>query len=60
MLLTGKYRGVAHDICILRYKTSKEIPVIFHNGSTFDYHFIIKELANEFEGRFEGQLRKTW
>ena len=31
----------------------KEIPVVFHNGSTHDYHFIIKELAEEFEGQFE-------
>ena len=46
----GKYRGAAHDICILRYKMPKEIPVVFHNGSAYDYHFIIKELAEEFEG----------
>ena len=26
---------------------------MFHNGSTHDYHFIIKELAEEFEGEFE-------
>ena len=26
---TGKYRGAAHDICNLRYKISKEIPVCF-------------------------------
>ena len=44
---TGKYRGAAHDICNLRYKIPKEIPVVFHNGSTYDYHFIIKELAEE-------------
>ena len=50
---TGKYRGAAYDICILRYKIPKEIPVVFHNGSTYDYHFIIKELAEEFEGEFE-------
>ena len=31
----------------------KEIPVVFHNGSTYDYHFIIKDLAEEFEGEFE-------
>ena len=37
----------------LRYKIPKEIPVIFHNGSTFDYHFIIKQLAREFKGKFE-------
>ena len=42
---TGKYRGAAHDIYNLRYKVSKEIAVVFHNGSTYDYHFIIKELA---------------
>ena len=35
---TGKYRGAAHDICNLRYKTPNEIPVIFYNGSTYDYH----------------------
>ena len=50
---TGKYRGAASNICNLRYKTPKEIPVVFHNGSTYDYHFIIKELAEEFEGQFE-------
>ena len=50
---TGKYRGAAHSSCNLRYKIPKEIPVIFHNGSTYDYHFIIKELAKEFEGNFE-------
>ena len=49
---TGKYRGAAH-ICNLRYKIPKEIPAVFHNGSTYDYHFIIKELAEEFEGEFE-------
>ena len=47
---TGKYRSAAHDICNLRYKITKEIPVVLHNGSTFDYHFTIKELAEEFEG----------
>ena len=31
---TGKYRGAAHNICNLRYKISKEIPIVFHNGST--------------------------
>ena len=36
---TGKDRGTAHDICNLRYKITKEIPVVFHNGSTYDYHF---------------------
>ena len=26
---------------------------MFHNGCTYDYHFIIKELAEEFQGEFE-------
>ena len=47
------YRGAAHNICNLRYKIPKEIPVVFHNGSTYDYHFIIKELVKEFYGNFE-------
>ena len=36
---TGKYRGAARDICNLSYKIPKEIPVVFHNGSTYDYYF---------------------
>ena len=50
---TGKYRGSAHNICNLRYKMLKEIPIVFHNGSTYDYHFIIKDLVREFDGNFE-------
>ena len=50
---SGKYRGAAHNICNLRYKIPKEVPVVFHNGSTYDYHFIIKELVKEFNGNFE-------
>ena len=50
---TGKYRGAAHSNCNLNYKISKEIPVKFHNGCTYDYHFIIKQLAREFKGNFE-------
>ena len=30
---TGKYRGVAHNICNFRYK------VVFHNDSTCDYFY---------------------
>ena len=37
----------------MRYKIPKEISVVFHNGSTYDYHFIIKELVKEFDGNFE-------
>ena len=50
---TGKCRGMAHSICNLKCNGSNEIPVDFHSGSNYDYHFIIKKLANEFEEQFE-------
>ena len=50
---TGKFRGAAHNICNLRYKTPKEIHLVFHNGSTYDIHFIIKDWVKEFAGKFE-------
>ena len=49
---TGKFRESAHSICNLRYKIPREIPVVFDNGSTYDYHFIIEQLAKEFKGSF--------
>ena len=30
---TGKFRDAAHNICNLRYKVQKEIPVVLYNGS---------------------------
>ena len=50
---TGKYRGAAHNICNLRYRIPKEIPIVFHNGPTYDYHFMIKDLVKQFDGNFE-------
>ena len=52
-LYNGKYRGAAHNVCNLKYKTPKEIPAVFHNGSKYDYLFTIKELPKEFKGQFE-------
>ena len=31
----------------------KEISLLFHNVSTYDYHFIIRQLAKEFKGEFK-------
>ena len=42
---TVKYRGTGHSKCNMNYKISKNIPGVFNNGSTYDYHFILKELA---------------
>ena len=50
---TEKFRAAAHSTCNLRYKVPKKIPIVFHNGSKYDYHFIIKQLAEEFKGKFE-------
>ena len=30
----------------------KKIFILFHNGSNYDYHFIIKQLAEEFQKQF--------
>ena len=30
-----------------------EISAVFHNGSNYDYRFIMKDLANQFKGKFE-------
>ena len=50
---TGKFRGAAHSICNLCYKVPKKIPILIHNRSTYDDHFIIKQLPEEFKGKFE-------
>ena len=47
---TGKYRRAAHSKCNLEYQIPKEIPVVFHNGSKYDYHFIINELTKDIDG----------
>ena len=49
---TGKYKGAAHSICNLKYSVPKEIPITFHNGSNYYYHFIIKELAEQSGNQF--------
>ena len=49
-LFTEKFRGAAYSKCNLRYKVPKKFPVVFHNGSTYAYHFVIKKLVEEFKG----------
>ena len=45
----GIYRGAAHSICSFKDSVPKKFRITFHNGSNYDYIFIIKELAEEFE-----------
>ena len=58
----GKYRDTAHSICDLKINMPNKISVLFHNGSNYDYLFIIKKLANEFEGKSEclGENTETY
>ncbi|KYN04505.1 hypothetical protein ALC62_04627 [Cyphomyrmex costatus] len=48
--LIGRYRGPAHKGCNINYKNSFYIPVVFHNLSGYDAHFVIKEIATKFQG----------
>ena len=47
---TGSYRGGAHSICNLRWKTLKKGYCGIHSKSNYDFHSIIKELVEKFEG----------
>ena len=46
---TGEYIGTAHGIYNLGHSAPKKIHIVFHSRCNYDYHFIIKELAEDFE-----------
>ena len=49
---TGEYRGAVHSVCNLKDIVPKRIPIDFHNGSNYDYLFVIKELGEKFKKQF--------
>ena len=49
---------VFHTVYV-RYRVPKKIPVVLHNGLYYDYHFIMKELAEEFKGQFQSLGENT-
>ena len=46
---TEDLRGPPHSICNLKCSLPKKKLYIFHNGSNYHYHFLIKELAEDFQ-----------
>ena len=46
---SGTYRSTATRICSLKFSIPKEIAIVFHNGSNYDYHFIIIGIPTEFK-----------
>ena len=47
----GEYRGAVHSICNLKYNVPEKTPIVFHIGSNYDYHFIIKDVVQKLEGQ---------
>ena len=59
---TRKCRGPAHKLCNSRYQEQRNIPVIIHNGSNYDFHLIIKELAKKIKSKMRciGENTETY
>ena len=45
----GEYRGAGHGVCNFKYSVPTKIRIVVHNESSYEYHFIINELAEEFK-----------
>ena len=56
MIIIYSNYTIKSEITVITWENLEElliIFVVFNNGSTYDYHFISKQLAKEFEGQFE-------
>lgn len=49
---TGDFRGVAHELCVKKFRPPHYIPVFLHNLSNYDAHFIVHAL-NFVEGEID-------
>ena len=47
-----KQGGPENSIRNLRYSVPKGIPLVVHNESNYDYHFIVTKPARKFERKF--------
>ena len=59
MHFTGEYRGAAHSKSNLKYSVPKKIPIAFHNGSNYDYHFNHKRVSRIIYKKFNCLGRNT-
>ena len=51
-IVTGKYRTSARSIYNSKTSATKEIRIVLYRESNYGHRFIIKEVAEEFEGYF--------
>ena len=51
--ITSQFRGFAHSYCNFQLRKSLQIPVLFHNLSSYDSHFLLQALGNENHVSFE-------
>ena len=56
---TWKCRGAGHSINSLTHSMPKKNPIVFHNGSNYNYHFILKEVAEELKKEFTSSGEST-
>jgi len=45
--LTGQYLGASCQSCNLKRTFQRHVPIFLHNGSKFDFHFIVRALAKK-------------
>lgn len=55
----GKYRREVHGIWGFRYAIPREILVAMHNGSNYDFYWIIKKLVGNFQSSDFNCLREN-
>ena len=51
VIIQGKVEAL-HITYNLKHSVLKKVPIVFNNGSNYDYHFIIKELEEKFKKQF--------